>query len=188
MSEVLEATKTYTDRSNAARAARAALGKDKISGVHFRVIEAEGGFAWEAMSENDAAPPEAPTPEAPATDAPPVEPVDEPQAEAPQADAAPAVKAAKPKAAKKAKAAKPKGERKLADNGDGLPKGKLGLVIGMMQRPEGATNEQMQKATGWQPHTVRGAIAGAIKVKLGLTVATEKTDAGLVYRIAPPAA
>jgi len=42
----------------------------------------------------------------------------------------------------------------------------------------------MQAATGWQAHTVRGAIAGAIKAKRGIPVTTEKTEAGLVYRIA----
>ena len=55
----------------------------------------------------------------------------------------------------------------------------------MLRRPEGATIEQIVKATGWQPHTVRGAIAGALKKKLGLTVSSEKTeDEPRVYRIA----
>jgi hypothetical protein len=36
----------------------------------------------------------------------------------------------------------------------------------------------------WQPHTVRGAIAGALKKKLGLKVTAEKVeDRGRVYRI-----
>ena len=39
-------------------------------------------------------------------------------------------------------------------------------------------------ATGWQPHTVRGAIAGALKKKLGLDVTSEKVEGrGRVYRI-----
>ena len=40
-------------------------------------------------------------------------------------------------------------------------------------------------ATGWQSHTVRGAMAGALKKKLGLEVTSEKVeDRGRVYRIA----
>ena len=41
------------------------------------------------------------------------------------------------------------------------------------------------KATGWQPHSVRGAISGALKKKLGLAVTSEKVEGrGRVYRIA----
>ena len=35
---------------------------------------------------------------------------------------------------------------------------------------EGGTVEQIAEATGWQHHTIRGAISGALKKKLGLTV------------------
>jgi hypothetical protein len=39
-------------------------------------------------------------------------------------------------------------------------------------------------ATGWLSHTVRGAIAGALKKKLGLNVTSEKVEGrGRVYRI-----
>lgn len=64
------------------------------------------------------------------------------------------------------------------------PKGKIGALVGLLQRPEGARLEEMQTATGWQAHSVRGAISGAIKKKLGLAVSSEKSDAGRVYRIA----
>jgi len=65
------------------------------------------------------------------------------------------------------------------------PRGKIGLVVGLLQRPEGANIAAMMEATGWQAHSVRGAIAGAIKKKLGLKVVSAKTDAGRVYRIEP---
>lgn len=62
---------------------------------------------------------------------------------------------------------------------------KQAKLIAMLKRPEGATIEQVVKATGWQPHTVRGAIAGALKKKLGLTITSEKAEDGpRVYRIA----
>jgi hypothetical protein len=52
---------------------------------------------------------------------------------------------------------------------------KQALTIEMLKRPEGATVEQIAAATGWQRHTVRGAISGALKRKLGLTVEATRT-------------
>jgi hypothetical protein len=57
-------------------------------------------------------------------------------------------------------------------------------LIAMLGRPSGATVEQMVTTLGWQHHTVRGAIAGALKKKLGLTVTSAKNPAGTrVYRL-----
>ncbi len=62
---------------------------------------------------------------------------------------------------------------------------KQALLVGMLQRPNGATIEQMTAKTGWQPHSVRGFLAGTVKKKLGLTVESAVTeDRGRVYRIA----
>jgi hypothetical protein len=56
---------------------------------------------------------------------------------------------------------------------------KQAQMIEMLKRPEGATVEQIAAATGWQHHTIRGAISGALKKKLGLTVeATRNREAG----------
>ncbi len=58
------------------------------------------------------------------------------------------------------------------------------IMIDLLSRPEGATIEEIANATEWQSHTVRGALSGAIKKKLGLAVTSEKVDArGRVYRI-----
>lgn len=64
------------------------------------------------------------------------------------------------------------------------PAGKLGIVVALMRRPEGATVTQMGEATGWQPHSVRGALAGSLKRKHKLTIVGEPGEAGRVYRIA----
>jgi hypothetical protein len=57
--------------------------------------------------------------------------------------------------------------------------------LDLLNRPEGATVEELQAATGWQQHSVRGFLAGAVKKKLGLTLLSEKSDAGPSrYRIA----
>lgn len=54
----------------------------------------------------------------------------------------------------------------------------------MLRSPDGATIAEIAAATGWQTHTVRGAIAGALKKKLGLDVVSEKIESrGRVYRI-----
>ena len=57
-------------------------------------------------------------------------------------------------------------------------------VIAMLQRPEGATVDEVASAMGWQRHTVRGLFSGALKKKLGLTLASAKEERGRVYRIA----
>ena len=62
---------------------------------------------------------------------------------------------------------------------------KQAKVIEMLKRPGGATIEQIQAATEWQRHTVRGMISGALRTKLGLTVECTKGEDGAanVYRI-----
>jgi len=61
---------------------------------------------------------------------------------------------------------------------------KQAALIGMLRAPEGATIEEIMTATNWQSHTVRGAMAGALKKRLGLEVTSEKVEnRGRVYRI-----
>lgn len=57
------------------------------------------------------------------------------------------------------------------------------LLIDLLKRPDGATIDEIVAATGWQKHTARGAMSGALKKRLGLTVTAEKTDRGRVYKI-----
>jgi Protein of unknown function (DUF3489) len=59
-------------------------------------------------------------------------------------------------------------------------------VIAMLQRPEGATVDEIASAMGWQRHTVRGLFSGTLKKKLGLTLASAHEKRGRVYRIAAP--
>jgi hypothetical protein len=60
---------------------------------------------------------------------------------------------------------------------------KLATVVAMLRSTKGATIEELAKATGWQEHSVRGAISGAIKKKLALNVTSSKTDGVRTYRI-----
>jgi hypothetical protein len=61
---------------------------------------------------------------------------------------------------------------------------KQALLIAMLSRPEGASLDEIITATEWQAHTVRGAISGTLKTRLGLTITSERVDSrGRVYRI-----
>jgi hypothetical protein len=63
---------------------------------------------------------------------------------------------------------------------------KQALLISLLQAPEGTTMEAMIAATSWKPHTLRGAMSGALSKKLGLIVTSAKEgDGARVYRINP---
>ena len=64
------------------------------------------------------------------------------------------------------------------------PGTKLAAIIDAMRHPGGATIVQMMDGTGWQAHTVRGAISGMVRKRLGFEVVTEKSvDGQRAYRI-----
>ena len=61
---------------------------------------------------------------------------------------------------------------------------KQAQIIAMLQRPDGATIDEIVAATSWQAHTARGMISGSLKKKLGLAItAVKEVDRGTVYRI-----
>jgi hypothetical protein len=63
------------------------------------------------------------------------------------------------------------------------PGSKQAILIELLSRRDGATIAEAVKATGWQPHSVRGAISGTLKKKLGLAVTSDKIEGrGRVYR------
>ena len=61
---------------------------------------------------------------------------------------------------------------------------KQAQLIAMLSAPDGATIEEITTALTWAPHTCRGAMSGALKKRLGLTI-TSRTDdqRGRVYKI-----
>jgi len=64
------------------------------------------------------------------------------------------------------------------------PGTKLAELVMVLRRPQGATSLQLMLATGWQPHSVRGAISGMLRKKLGLNVVLVHNDTGeRVYRV-----
>jgi Protein of unknown function (DUF3489) len=56
-------------------------------------------------------------------------------------------------------------------------------IIAMLRAPDGATIEAMARAAKWQPHSVRGFLAGVVRKKLGLTLVSANGENGRVYRI-----
>ena len=107
-----------------------------------------------------------------------IDPRDEAEdAETKAADEAPAKVEAEPNTRPKTpKSTEPKAPRKDS---------KQAQLIAMLRRAKGASIDEVVKALEWQPHTVRGAIAGALKKKLGLDVTSEKDEKrGRIYRIA----
>jgi hypothetical protein len=138
------------------------------------VITSEGMAAIGVEADDDEAPTAADT--AP-TAAEPVSAADAP-APAGEADgaAAPAKGRRKAKAGKTAPVAR---EPEAGGEATAKPTPRAGTkqaqMIEMLKRPEGATVEQIAAATGWQHHTIRGAISGALKKKLGLTVEATRT-------------
>lgn len=61
--------------------------------------------------------------------------------------------------------------------------GKLATIVTLLQSPDGATIDALCEATGWQSHSVRGAIAGSLKRKGHVVSSLKSEDGPRRYRI-----
>lgn len=86
----------------------------------------------------------------------------------------------------KTKKAKPTGKRQSDESKNASPQTtKLDILVELLSRPDGTTIAEMSEATGWLTHSVRGALAGALKRK-GHVVVSEVSDGVRIYRIKTP--
>jgi len=93
----------------------------------------------------------------------------------------PPVAPAKGKAGKKATPAKtaPKGAKKAKSAKATAREGsKTAKVLDLLKRAGGVTAKELIKATGWQPHSVRGFLSGTVGKKMGLAVTSTKGENG----------
>jgi hypothetical protein len=83
----------------------------------------------------------------------------------------------KAKSGKKANSAKkaPTGAKKAAGARDGS---KAAKILDLLRRAGGATAKELMKATGWQPHSVRGFLSGTVGKKMGLALTSAKREDG----------
>jgi predicted ArsR family transcriptional regulator len=90
----------------------------------------------------------------------------------------------------KAKSRKPAGKKKAkrtpkAKQAASRTTTKQTQLVAMLQRPDGATVDEIAKKLEWQAHSVRGAFVGVIKKRLQLDLRSEMIEnRGRVYRIA----
>ena len=90
------------------------------------------------------------------------------------------------RAAKSKATSKAKGSKKAAPDGQEAREGsKKAAILALLRQPNGATLQDLMAATGWQAHSVRGFISGAIVKKMGLKVESQKrADRERAYSIA----
>jgi hypothetical protein len=78
---------------------------------------------------------------------------------------------------------KPAARPRFASEPTARHQSKKAHIIAMLRAPGGATIEAMARAANWQPHSVRGFLAGVVRKKLGLALVSADAENGRVYRI-----
>ena len=101
-----------------------------------------------------------------------------PQAAAHRAHVAPSKAKSGNKASPAQKATKGRKSARSPKKATGSQGSKTAKVLDLVKRSGGATLKELTKATGWQAHSVRGFLSGALGKKMGLTVKSTKAEGG----------
>ncbi len=78
---------------------------------------------------------------------------------------------------------------KIEEPGKRAPKSgnkttKADLIVKRLRSKRGASLDELSKATGWQPHSIRGFLSGTVRKRMGLSVEAETSKSGIRrYRI-----
>jgi hypothetical protein len=89
------------------------------------------------------------------------------------------------KKASTTKAKHPRNDRQPARSKDGNrtpTTSKTDALLKLLRQPKGASIAELIQATGWQAHSVRGALAGSIRKK-GHSVTSDTSSGERRYRI-----
>jgi hypothetical protein len=89
----------------------------------------------------------------------------------------------KPRSGKKAIPSRKRPKSQKADRQAKTPAGaregsKAAKVLGLLRRPDGASLKELMKATGWLAHSVRGYLSGTVSKRMGLKLASAKSEDG----------
>jgi uncharacterized protein DUF3489 len=91
--------------------------------------------------------------------------------------------AAKPQRSAASRVRKPVGKKSKASAP--RPGTQTAKILRLLKRPNGASLGELTKATGWQPHSVRGFLSGVLKTKMRLKVtSSQREDHQRAYRLA----
>lgn len=83
----------------------------------------------------------------------------------------------------KKSSAKTSSRPSTSGDGQNAAPSKLDTLVTLLRNGNGATIDDLASATGWQKHSVRGALAGTLKKK-GYSISSEIVDGTRRYRIA----
>ena len=90
---------------------------------------------------------------------------------------------------KKSKTRRAAQSKTVSSRGRRGPKTKKQIALSLLERAKGASLAEMQRAMGWQQHSVRGFLAGTVKKMPDITLISEKAEGGSRrYRVIPVAA
>ena len=79
---------------------------------------------------------------------------------------------------KRAQAPRLKSETEARKRDSGSEPSKSDQILKLLRRKNGASIENLQDATGWQAHSVRGFLSATVKKRLGLALQSQRTKQG----------